>query len=92
MQGLHQLSECQLLASPMTFVPVFIMCSEFAVTIAQFVKFNSDRYMSSKCRSIQNEPLFCEVKNNESEQSEDSTLPVGPRSTAMDTLIHQHLH
>ena len=36
-QGLHQLSECQLLASPITFVPVFISCSEFAVIIAQFV-------------------------------------------------------
>jgi hypothetical protein len=36
-QGLHQLSECQMLADPITFVPVFIMCSEFAVTIAQFV-------------------------------------------------------
>jgi len=36
-QGSQQLSECQLLASPITFVPVFIMCSEFAVPIAQFV-------------------------------------------------------
>ena len=37
MQGLHQLSEWQLLASPITFVPVITVCSEFAVTIAQFV-------------------------------------------------------
>jgi len=48
--------------------------------------------MSYKYRSTQYEPLFCEVKNNETEQSEDITLSVGPRSTAMDTLIPQHLH
>jgi len=48
--------------------------------------------MSSKYRSTLHEPLFCEVKNNETEQSEDSTLPVGRTTAAMDTLIHQHLH